>query len=60
MLQPGHPALVSAKRLPFRLKTLRETELRKWKQAEVDPAQFIGKEGELPSEWKLQTIYLWA
>ena len=60
MLQPGQPAFVSVKRLPFRLKRLGETELRKWEQAEVDPVKFIGKEDELPTGWKLQTIYLRA
>lgn len=57
MLQPGQPVFVSVRRLPFRRKALRETELRKWEQAEVDPAQFIGKEDELPAGWKLQTLY---
>ena len=60
MLQPGQPAFVSVKRLPFRLKTLSEMELRKWEQADVDPIEFIGKEEQLPSGWKLQTIYLRA
>ncbi|SQI00436.1 Uncharacterised protein [Corynebacterium minutissimum] len=57
---PGQPAFVSVKRLPFRLKTLSEMELRKWEQADVDPIEFIGKEEQLPSGWKLQTIYLRA
>lgn len=60
MLQPGQPAIVSVKRLPLRFKRLRETEQLKWEQVKLDPPQFIGKEGDLPAGWKLQTIYLRA
>lgn len=60
MIQPGQPVMVSIKRLPFRLKSLSETGLHKWEQAEVDPAEFIGREDELPTGWKFQTIYLRA
>ncbi|WP_288866119.1 hypothetical protein [uncultured Corynebacterium sp.] len=60
MLQPGQPTMVALKRLPIRLGRLPDSKLREWERAEIDPAVYIGREKDLPEDWKLQTIFLRA